>query len=110
MSNHRLFYILFALILTIPVFMSTIESIIVAIVEGITEYLPISSTGHMIIAEKLLGIDVHEGFTKTFTVAIQPGLSFIMVVSHTRLLRMLSGSLNIASLTVSEPGHIIEPV
>ena len=82
MSNHRLFYILFALILTSPVFMSTIEAIIIAIIEGITEYLPISSTGHMIIAEKFLGIDVHEGFTKTFTVAIQLGAILSVVVLY----------------------------
>jgi undecaprenyl-diphosphatase len=62
--------------------MSTIEAIIIAIVEGITEYLPISSTGHMIIAEKLLGIDVHEGFTKTFTVAIQLGAILSVVVLY----------------------------
>lgn len=62
--------------------MSTIESIIIAIIEGITEYLPISSTGHMIIAEKLLGVDVHEGFTKTFTVAIQLGAILSVVVLY----------------------------
>ena len=37
--------------------MNIIESIIIAIVEGITEYIPISSTGHMIITEKLLGVE-----------------------------------------------------
>ncbi|MEO5682000.1 MAG: undecaprenyl-diphosphate phosphatase [Chitinophagaceae bacterium] len=62
--------------------MSTIESIIIAIVEGITEYLPVSSTGHMIITEKLLGVDVHEGFTKTFTVAIQLGAILSVVVLY----------------------------
>jgi undecaprenyl-diphosphatase len=62
--------------------MSTIESIIIAIVEGLTEYLPISSTGHMIIAEKLLGINVQEGFTKTFTVAIQLGAILSVVVLY----------------------------
>jgi undecaprenyl-diphosphatase len=52
--------------------MTFIEAIILAIVEGITEFLPISSTGHMIIASSLMGI-AEEPFTKTFTVSIQFG-------------------------------------
>jgi undecaprenyl-diphosphatase len=52
--------------------MSILEAIILAIVEGITEFLPISSTGHMIIASSLMGI-ASDPFTKLFTVAIQFG-------------------------------------
>jgi undecaprenyl-diphosphatase len=52
--------------------MTLIEAIILGIVEGITEFLPISSTGHMIIASSLMGI-AEDPFTKTFTVAIQFG-------------------------------------
>jgi undecaprenyl-diphosphatase len=52
--------------------MSILEAIVLAIVEGITEFLPVSSTGHMIIASSLMGIADHS-FTKTFTVAIQLG-------------------------------------
>jgi undecaprenyl-diphosphatase len=61
--------------------MTTIESIIIAIVEGLTEFLPISSTGHMIIAEKLLAIPSTE-FTKVFTVAIQLGAILAVVVLY----------------------------
>ena len=61
--------------------MTTIESIIIAIVEGLTEFLPISSTGHMIIAEKLLAIPSTE-FTKVFTVAIQLGAILAVVVIY----------------------------
>ena len=61
--------------------MDTIQSIIIAIVEGLTEFLPISSTGHMIIAEKLLGIQETE-FTKLFTVAIQLGAILSVVVLY----------------------------
>ena len=43
--------------------MNLFEAIIIAIVEGITEYLPVSSTGHMIITSSLLGIHNDE-FTK----------------------------------------------
>jgi undecaprenyl-diphosphatase len=52
--------------------MTVIEAIILGIVEGITEFLPISSTGHMIIASSLMGI-AEDSFTKTFTVSIQFG-------------------------------------
>jgi undecaprenyl-diphosphatase len=61
--------------------MSTIEAIIIAIVEGITEYLPISSTGHMIIAERMLGVESNN-FTKLFTVAIQLGAILSVVVLY----------------------------
>ena len=52
--------------------MTLIEAIILGIVEGITEFLPISSTGHMIIVSSLMGI-AEDSFTKTFTVSIQFG-------------------------------------
>lgn len=61
--------------------MSTIEAIIIAIVEGLTEFLPISSTGHMIITEKLLGVPDTD-FTKLFTVAIQLGAILAVVVLY----------------------------
>ncbi|MEP7265514.1 MAG: undecaprenyl-diphosphate phosphatase [Bacteroidota bacterium] len=60
--------------------MNFIEAVILAIVEGLTEFLPVSSTGHMIIASSLMGI-ADQPFTKTFTVAIQFGaiLSVVMI-------------------------------
>ncbi len=61
--------------------MNIVQSIIIGIVEGITEFIPISSTGHMIIAEKLLGIKEDE-FTKMFTVAIQLGAILAVVVLY----------------------------
>ncbi len=61
--------------------MTITESIIIAIVEGITEFIPISSTGHMIIATKLLGIPENE-FTKLFTIAIQLGAILSVVVLY----------------------------
>ena len=61
--------------------MNVIEAIIIGIVEGLTEFLPISSTGHMIIAEKLLGLEETE-FLKMFTVAIQLGAILSVVVLY----------------------------
>jgi undecaprenyl-diphosphatase len=61
--------------------MNTFQSIIIAIIEGLTEYLPISSTGHMIIAERLMGIPSNN-FTKLFTIAIQLGAILSVVVLY----------------------------
>jgi undecaprenyl-diphosphatase len=61
--------------------MTLFESIIIAVVEGITEFLPISSTGHMIIASSLLGI-AEDDFTKLFEVAIQFGAILSVVVLY----------------------------
>src|SRR5450432_2364633 len=61
--------------------MTVIQTIIIAIVEGITEFIPISSTGHMIIAEKLLNI-ADDAFNTVFTVAIQLGAILSVVVLY----------------------------
>ena len=52
--------------------MNLFQAIIIAIVEGLTEFLPVSSTGHMIITTSIMGISSDE-FTKLFTIAIQFG-------------------------------------
>lgn len=61
--------------------MSIVEAIVIAIVEGLTEFLPVSSTGHMIIASSLLGIHKEE-FTKLFEVAIQFGAILAVVALY----------------------------
>lgn len=61
--------------------MSIIQAIILSIIEGITEFLPVSSTGHMIIGSSLMGI-ASAPFTKTFTVAIQLGAILSVVVLY----------------------------
>lgn len=63
--------------------MTVFEAIVIAVVEGITEFLPISSTGHMIITEALLGTNIDE-FTKAFTVNIQFGAILSVVVLYWR--------------------------
>lgn len=61
--------------------MSLLQTIILAIVEGITEFLPISSTGHMIIAQKMMGI-ADSPFTKAFIVNIQFGAILSVVILY----------------------------
>ncbi|HZW77252.1 MAG TPA: undecaprenyl-diphosphate phosphatase [Flavobacteriaceae bacterium] len=61
--------------------MDTLQAIILAIVEGLTEFLPVSSTGHMIITSSLFGI-AHEDFTKLFTIVIQLGTILSVVVLY----------------------------
>lgn len=68
--------------------MDTLQAVLISIVEGITEFLPISSTGHMIIAQKLLGVESTE-FVKAFTVNIQFGAILSVVVLYWR--RFISG-------------------
>ncbi|MBO9681435.1 MAG: undecaprenyl-diphosphate phosphatase [Flavisolibacter sp.] len=61
--------------------MSIVDAIIIAIVEGLTEFLPISSTGHMVITSSLLGI-ANDDFTKLFEVSIQLGAILAVVVLY----------------------------
>ena len=53
--------------------MTLIQTIIVAVVEGLTEFLPVSSTGHMIITQNLLGVETQDAFVHAFTFIIQFG-------------------------------------
>jgi len=61
--------------------MNLLQAIVIAIIEGITEFLPVSSTGHMIIASTLMGIEKHE-FTKLFEVSIQLGAILSVVLLY----------------------------
>lgn len=68
--------------------MGITETIILAIIEGLTEFLPISSTGHMILASSAMGIHEDE-FVKTFEIAIQLGA--IMAIALMYAKRFLQG-------------------
>ncbi len=61
--------------------MTIFQSIILAIIEGLTEFLPISSTGHMIIASSVMGIASDE-FVKLFEVAIQLGAIVSVIILY----------------------------
>ena len=61
--------------------MNFLEAVILAVIEGLTEFLPVSSTGHMIIGSSMMGIQSEE-FVKLFTVAIQFGAILSVVVLY----------------------------
>lgn len=61
--------------------MNFIEAIILAVIEGLTEFLPISSTGHMIIGSSLMGMKPDD-FTKLFMIAIQLGAILSVLVLY----------------------------
>ncbi len=61
--------------------MSLFETLIIAVVEGLTEFLPVSSTGHMIITQHLLGMESSD-FLKAFTVNIQFGAILSVIVLY----------------------------
>lgn len=61
--------------------MDTLQAIVLAIIEGLTEFLPVSSTGHMIIASSFFGI-AGDDFTKLFTIVIQLGTIMSVVVLY----------------------------
>jgi len=61
--------------------MTILQTVLIGIVEGLTEFLPISSTGHMVIAQAVLGIEPTE-FTKTFMVNIQFGAILSVIVLY----------------------------
>jgi undecaprenyl-diphosphatase len=69
---------------------SIIDAIILGIVEGLTEFLPISSTGHLTIAEKLLGKDIEAKSVTAFTAVIQVGaIVAVLIFFRKDILRLL---------------------
>lgn len=70
--------------------MDTITAIILAIVEGITEFIPVSSTGHMILTTKLLGFNEQDSIMKTYEIVIQLGaILAIALVYRQRIVNLL---------------------
>lgn len=74
--------------------LSMFEAIVLGIVEGLTEFLPVSSTGHLLVVQSLLGIDTGAAATAadTYSVAIQLGaILAVLVLYRRRVLQMASG-------------------
>ena len=59
-----------------------IKTVIIGIIEGITEWLPISSTGHMILADEFIKLNVSEAFMEMFLVVIQLGAILAVIILY----------------------------
>jgi undecaprenyl-diphosphatase len=73
--------------------MNLLEALVLGLVEGITEYLPVSSTGHLLIAQRLLGIEASEA-ANAYAIAIQAGaIVAVLGTYRTRVAGMVQGLL-----------------
>ncbi|MDO4789548.1 MAG: undecaprenyl-diphosphatase UppP [Porphyromonas sp.] len=86
--------------------MSRLEALILAIIEGLTEFLPISSTGHLVVAQGLMGMD-STAFVRAFTVMIQFGAILSVVVLYRDKFFPISakGSSQPSSVKYANLGH-----
>jgi undecaprenyl-diphosphatase len=86
--------------------MNVIEAIVLGVVEGLTEFLPVSSTGHLTIAEGLLGLDVDAKSITAFTAVVQTGaILAVLVYFRTDLIRLIRAGLR----GLASPGARSEP-
>src|SRR2546421_2440104 len=71
------------------------QSIILGIIEGLTEFVPVSSTGHLLLCEKWMHLNLDDPFWKMFTVFIQIGaiLAVVVYFRH-KIVQLLSGSIS----------------
>ena len=73
-------------------FANIIKAVILGIIEGITEWLPISSTGHLILADEFIKLDASSQFMSMFNVVIQLGAILAVVVLYFHKLNPFSPS------------------
>jgi undecaprenyl-diphosphatase len=91
--------------------MDAFQVILLSIVEGLTEFLPISSTGHLILTSKALGLEVTE-FLKTFEIAIQLGAIMAIVVLYFKRLTNIAliKKLIVAFIPTALVGFLLYPI
>lgn len=81
--------------------MTYLQAIILAIIEGLTEFLPVSSTGHIMMGSALMGMDLTDDFNQLFTVAIQLGtILSVLVLYYKRFFKSLGFYFKLAFATL----------
>ena len=89
--------------------LSYLDAVILGVVEGLTEYLPVSSTGHLTITEKLLGLEVSDPAVTAYTAVIQLGAILAVLVHYRQLLwERTSGLFRRESASVQPSQHAPE--
>ena len=83
--------------------MDYFDAIVLGIVEGLTEFLPVSSTGHLTIAEKWLGLQVDDPSVTAFTAVIQMGAIAAVLVYFWRDITRIAAVLGLHQ--APEPGR-----
>jgi undecaprenyl-diphosphatase len=92
--------------------MTVLNAIILGIIEGVTEFLPVSSTGHLMLAQNFLGISTSE-FSKSFQVAIQLGAIGAVVWLYWRVLctdREMMKRIAVAFIPTGVAGFLLYPI
>ena len=67
--------------------MNIVQAVVLGVVEGVTEFLPVSSTGHLTIVEKLMGLPLDDAGVTAFTAIIQTGAIIAVIVYFRRDMR-----------------------
>jgi undecaprenyl-diphosphatase len=89
-----------------------LKAIILGVVEGVTEFLPISSTGHLLLCERWMGLDLDDRFWSMFTIFIQIGaIAAVVVYFRRRIVELLSGrpERELTPLEISENVQAMPP-
>ena len=89
--------------------MDILESIILGIVQGLTEFLPVSSSGHLQLAKEIMGVELSENLTFDITLHAATVLSTIVVLRH-EILRLFKGAFVFTGKINEEQSYILKIV